>query len=153
METLFVIVFAFLLAITAFALALEQRRVARQVAAWHRVQGRLVSREVVPSAVGSTSAPGRRFTPAVRYTYVVDGREYTGDRLLARGTISGMRENVLRVVDALGDPVEVRYNPANPAEACLQAPPGWWVPGLFAAAAFAGFIAFATLVTSFGSGR
>src|SRR5690606_34367048 len=66
----------------------------------------------------------KRKRAAVVYSYSVNGRRYEGGRVAAGGwkTSSNLAVLVRRQADkyAEGKPVEVFYNPENPAEAVLE---------------------------------
>jgi hypothetical protein len=128
-------------------------RANRQVRGWPTVPGTLVERGVVPSTAGSVSSPGRRHRAMVRYTYVVDGRPYEGDKILALGGLTGTQTAMQKEVDRLADPIEVRYNPLNPADACLETVPSWWALGAFAGAALGFLVGLLTLVSMLAPGK
>jgi hypothetical protein len=111
-----------IMVVFGIVLALGNRRVLR----WPTTAGRILSRGV--AAVRQRSTPGKRATvryqAAVTYTYTVDQREYTGQRVHPRRQL-GSSGAAQALVDGLADPVPVRYNPEDPAEAVLLPNPAW----------------------------
>lgn len=63
-----------------------------------------------------------RFALNVRYRYVVDGKEFTGTRLMIGGTEYGTRRDALDESRQLWheDRLAVYYDPANPSRSCLE---------------------------------
>jgi hypothetical protein len=111
------------LGLVAFWAARRMHRLRRQVLGWPSVPGQMTSREVIrPTDRGGTSAPAFRFAPEVRYTYSVDGVEYTGDKTTLPWSATGSRKRAEQVLAAIPDDPEVRYDPADPAVSCLYAP-------------------------------
>ena len=99
-------------------------RTRARVAAWRQVPGRIVHREVAPSArTKGTGPPGTRFEALVTYTYEVAGTAYEGDRIYAAGWVTGTRPDRQRFLDRLPDEVTVRHDPDAPAQSCLLVPP------------------------------
>lgn len=147
MESLIAFVFSLLIGGVAFFSGLNILRAGRRVERWPTVAGTVVERDVVLSTVGAVSTPGSRYRARVRYTYVVDGVTYEGDKILAVGGFTGSREAMQREIDRFDGPVEVRYNPENPAEACLKSVPSWWAIAAFGGAALAILVGLVQLVT------
>src|SRR5688500_8107599 len=70
---------------------------------WPTVYGRILERGLGRMM----STPSRSYLPHVKYTYSVDGQEYTNDQVyLIRGT-GGTRGSIMRLVTGLPDPVPV----------------------------------------------
>lgn len=153
MENILSLLMALLIGGLALYSGLSLRRAGRKVRDWPTVPGTIVERGVEQSAVGSVSTPGRRYRAKVRYTYVVDGRSYEGDQILALGNLTGTQHAMQKEVDGLQSPVEVRYNPANPAEACLRTVPTWWAFGAFGGAALCFLVGLVTLVSMLAPGK
>lgn len=89
----------------------------QQVEDWPKTWGTLLQRELVESS----DSDGTTYRVEVRYRYAVAGREYESDRIAfgytgssAHGTHVAIHRRLLD-----GDTVQVRYNPADPAEAAL----------------------------------
>jgi hypothetical protein len=152
-ENFFALVMALLIGGMALYAGLSIVRTGRKVRAWPTVPGTIIRRDVMPSTVGAASTPGRRYRAMVRYTYVVDGQTYEGDKILALGGFSGTREAIQKEVDRLGDSVEVHYNPTNPVDACLKAVPSWWALVAFGGAGLCFLIGLVTLVSMLTPGR
>jgi hypothetical protein len=68
------------------------------------------------------SGDSRSFHPVLRYRYLVDGREYSGNRYDYNSTWwSDSHAHRIVAANPLGQRVEVRYDPRNPADAVLHA--------------------------------
>jgi hypothetical protein len=101
----------------------ELRERARRMTTWPSVLGRVTASAVVAEGAfqtdGSTS-----YYPQIRYTYVVAGRGYAGQRrsLLNVGVEGVFRGGAQRIVERypVGSDVLVFYDPANPSEAILE---------------------------------
>jgi hypothetical protein len=100
----------------------------RKVRRWPRAPGVIVSTSLAP--MKNPESAGRSFRPIVRYRYTVGGVERQG-RTLRHGRTEGGNEGWARQALArypAGAPVNVLYNPLNPAESALEAslgPLGW----------------------------
>lgn len=91
-----------------------------KVRGWPVTPGKLIERGVGPSTTTGASRAGRYFEPKVKYTYSVDGRGFTGERL-GPATAAYGEEQARKLVQELPEQVQVHYNPQNPAEAFIQA--------------------------------
>ncbi len=97
---------------------------------WPSVQGQVQNVSVVKN---STSGTQGSYHYAVTYVYQVDGRPYTGDRYsLGQGSRASQRypsrseaRTASRRNYPMGSPVDVYYDPADPASAVLKAGPNW----------------------------
>lgn len=123
---------SFVIAGMALGLAAKLVRDTRRARGWPVVPGRIVER-------GLVQMRQRSWAPRVKYTYAVGDDAYTGDQVYLMGRMGGPRAKVQAFVDALPDPVPVRYDPANPARAHLLENPAW-MPWLLAACGGAGLL-------------
>ena len=101
---------------------------------WPTAPGRLLSRGVEPVNPGSKST---LYRSAPRYTFIVDGQEWTGGEQFSRAGQVGTRAAMQRLVDGLPDEPEVHYDPRNPARSFLVLTPspwGWFTLGIGIAA-------------------
>ncbi len=89
----------------------------QQVEAWPKTWGTLLERALVESS----DSDGTTYRVEVRYRYAVAGREYESDRIAFGYTGSSAHDTHRAIHEKLerGDAVQVRYNPADPAEAAL----------------------------------
>lgn len=90
---------------------------AMRTRAWPTVEGRVIQREVreTPNPAADRWAA---YEPVVTYVYEVAGKRHEGHALYV--TLRFYPEPDARaLVDSLPDPVQVRYDPANPANAVL----------------------------------
>jgi hypothetical protein len=95
--------------------------------AWPTTPGRVLERGLGP-ALGNNS-----YMPLVRYSYTVDGREYTNDQVYLVRRSGGLAAQMRRLVDRLPDPVPVHYDPQDPGRSYLVANPRgmyWLVLGV-----------------------
>jgi hypothetical protein len=112
------------LGLVAFWAARSMHVLRRRVLGWPSVRGHVTSREVIrPADRGRLSAPAFRFAPDVRYTYRVDGVDYVGDKTTLPWSATGSRTSAEKVLAAIPDQTDVRYDPDDPKTSCLY-PPG-----------------------------
>ena len=90
-----------------------------RASSWPTVPGELVERGVGELAA-TVNGPVNRHYYKVRYRFVVDGKEYTGDQAWAHRQTSAWAEQVQKELDALPNPVPVHYNPKDPTQSCLM---------------------------------
>ena len=98
---------------------LKQRRTFR---AWPSVTGKMLERNVDLSPggrAGKTSVPAFSYEALVKYSYQVEAREYTSDKLYRVGWVTASRKNREKVLATLPDSPRVFYNPADPQDSCL----------------------------------
>jgi len=86
---------------------------------WPTTSGKILERKV-GEPMGTRN---RSFLPYVKYTYVVDGKEYTNDQVYLIRRSGGMHDRMQKLVDSFPDPVPVHYDPANPASSYLISNP------------------------------
>jgi hypothetical protein len=77
---------------------------------WPTVPGKLVER-----SIESMQTDARSFTPKLKYSYTVAGKEYVGQQVYRTGNMGSLRQSAQRLVDSLPDSVPVHYNPENQA--------------------------------------
>lgn len=130
----------FLLVLGAFGLAsgISLMGKARQVQSWKTAPGKLVERSLVRATIGGPARGSDQYEAQLRYTYAVDGKEYSGTRMkLVREASS--KDRMQAAIDALPATPTVYYDPQQPAESILQ--PGGM--GLAAVALGAGLVSLA----------
>ena len=88
--------------------------------AWPVVPGTVLESEV--RRYGHSVETGRRYYPAVRYRYEVEGRSYVGKRLYFDEMAWSSRSSAARLAHKHppGATVTVRYDPDDPARALLE---------------------------------
>ena len=104
---------------------------------WPTTPGKVLERRV-GEPMGTR---GRSFIPVVKYTYSVDGKEYTNDQVYLIRRTGGIHDKMQELVDSFPDPVPVHYNPKNPAESYLIVNPSstsWILVGFGALALLMG---------------
>jgi len=120
---IFILVFA-LAGIYLVYLGIKNMRKAQASQSWPSVAGQVTGVDVGESQ--STDSDGDRHTsyyPIVRYTYVVNGQSFAGDKLaFGPRTGSGRYAKAQAMANryAAGAPVTVYYNPENPEDAVLE---------------------------------
>lgn len=108
-------------------------RVAKRMRSYSTTRGRVVKRELARTSGGPEGKFGKggNYRPQVTYTYVVDGVEHSSDRLSYAHR--GLRESLaLEQLRAIGDEVDVHYDPADPDQAYLERHTpriGYWFVG------------------------
>jgi hypothetical protein len=102
--------------------------VVSKVADWPTVPGRIMERGV---------RGGRYYKAYARYTYAVDGTEFENDQVYPIPGTYSLAWQMRRVVEALPNEPEVRYNPAQPARSFLVPQP---MATLHIAAVFGGVV-------------
>lgn len=109
------------------------------VRGWPKMTGEFLERKVERSPggrAGKTAAPAFQYEALVKYRYQVEGRDYVCDRLYRVGWVTSTRKNRQALLDRLPERPEIRYNPADPQDACLLALPlGSAIWGLIVGAA------------------
>ena len=103
------------LALIALACLVGVWRRAVRVRTWQVVSGTVLS-----SSVASDSDANQY--PQVRYGYLVNGREFVGDRILPFGRLASTGSYAEKVVDRYreGAAVNVYVNPLDPADSALE---------------------------------
>ncbi len=117
----------------AFWISARMRRDVNKSRNWPAVTGKIVQR-----GIETLQTDARSFTPKVKYSYTVAGKEYAGQQVYRTGRVGSNRQPAQRLVDRLPDSVPVHYNPENPDEAFLLANPSriFWIAAAFGVAAF-----------------
>jgi Protein of unknown function (DUF3592) len=115
-------IFLLVLSCGAIAAGRGYVRTARRMRAYATTTGTVVARGL--RTVGTDNREGRwgeggGYAPQVTYTYTVDGASYESDRVsyARRGLKRSLAEQRLAEIP---DAVEVHYDPAAPADACLE---------------------------------
>jgi Protein of unknown function (DUF3592) len=109
---------------------------------WPGVQGKIIeSRIDKQNKLEYDAADSTTYTPVVRYTYSLQGKEYTGERV-AFGMTNKNRNPASELVKRypLDELVMVYYNPEKPEEAVLEraSGSGWLQIGIGVALILAG---------------
>jgi len=97
------------------------RRVSRDIRSrrgWPTVPGKILERRV-----GDAMGQGRTYMPHVKYTYSVDGKEYSNDQVYLIRRTGNLADVIQKLVDGLPDPVPVRYDPKEPKQSYLLVNP------------------------------
>jgi Protein of unknown function (DUF3592) len=112
-----------LVGVVAILSAARSMRQAGRSENWPGVQGRIIESRVDKRTEVDYDSPADRtnFIPVVRYTYSLQGKEYTGERV-AFGVKNTNRNPAAEVVNRypLDKLVMVYYNPEKPEEAVLE---------------------------------
>ena len=88
---------------------------------WGTVRGRITEKGVTRNDLWTSRERGL-WWPRVRYHYVIDGREYNGDRIAFNQFSSLTKESASKYVERFGSgpECEVYFNPSNPALSALR---------------------------------
>src|SRR5947207_1728446 len=86
-------------------IAARLRRDAAKSRDWPTVAGKIVER-----GVERMQSDARSFTPAVRYSYTIAGKDYVGQQVYRTGRVGRMQAAAERLGERLHDPIPVHYN-------------------------------------------
>jgi len=111
-------VFILLIGLVVFITGLRLRLIIGKVGRWPLAAGRITHKEVVPKRRATGGRAGTSWELDVRYTYEVAGQTYTGEKIRPYFTVY-QRRSADRALEQLPAEPQVRYNPADPAEAYL----------------------------------
>ncbi|SEB70419.1 Protein of unknown function [Beijerinckia sp. 28-YEA-48] len=134
--TVFAICFGLLLLLAFVA----GYRASRAAANWPVVRGRIITSEVETIHKMEDGRSRTAYAPAVEYTYQVRGLDYHGRQIKFGIGVSGARGFAEKTIAhyPLGSDVDVHYDPANPSNAALENPTGYyWFILVVALACFA----------------
>ena len=102
--------------------ALRNRRQADVSQGWSGVQGKVLEARIEKAETSdSDGSPSTLYTPVVRYSYPVMGKEYTGERISFAVRTSNPRP-ASQIIDRYpaGSSVMVYYDPADPTRSVLE---------------------------------
>ena len=120
---------------------IAQVLLARDSRDWPTTPGRVILSALAEEPDDEGGKP--QWSPNVQYTYVVNGEQFTGNRLMFGGTLIESRvERVRRVLRRypFGTPVTVHYDPDDPRKAVVECSTSGGIYVVFLAAlAFLGF--------------
>lgn len=113
--------------LVALLMAIGFYRRAREAQSWPKATGKVIVSKVESYQDTQGDDRARRLhRPVIEFAYGVDGKDYRS-RQLQLGVQTGGSESWAKTVKAkypVGSAVEVRYDPANPANAALENPIG-----------------------------
>ena len=136
--------FTFAGSLLAFWISARLHRDRRESRNWPVVAGKIVER-----GIETMQTDARSFTPRVKYSYTVAGKEYAGQQVYRTGRAGSSRQAAQQLI-GLSDSIPVHYNPENPGEAFLLANPSpiFWIAAAFGIGGFVwGLLQLLTLVT------
>jgi hypothetical protein len=93
-----------------------------QARSWPIVEGKITDSEVErENAIGDIDEEVQ-FKAVVKYSFIVDGRSYTGERVAFGLGTSNRPADARKIVDRYpaGRTVEIHYNPNDPSDAVLE---------------------------------
>jgi Protein of unknown function (DUF3592) len=125
MEKYFAAAFGLMLSSVGFYTCFTQLRNLSALNSWKIIRGKVVERGIVQSEIGKVRTPGPRFCPLVRYSYQVDGKDFTSDAIYPKHMLaspSGSNDWAEKEAKKFADEVTVFYNPENPADSSLKLP-------------------------------
>ena len=100
-------------------MALKNRKILNQ---WKTTPGKVVERGIYQPDIPMLSPPAFRYSPLVRYTYQVDGKDLENNYILPKRIQApqhGTRKWAQKKADAFPAEVTVHYNSADPGESYL----------------------------------
>ena len=112
-----------IIALLAFGLifggfGLYKYNTGKQSVSWPIVQGKMTHARAVPTTIQNR----HKYRLSVTYTYTIDGKSYTGDRITAsdgyQKTLSSAK-NILSKYPVGGE-ISVYYSPTNPGSSVLE---------------------------------
>jgi hypothetical protein len=119
--------FGLLLGTIGILLSLVQLRNIASLKKWKTAQGTIIERGTFKPDTPSLSSPAYRFSPLIKYRYVVDEKEYSNDSLLPKhihapptGRLEWAKK---RAALYFNDDITIYYNPENPADSFLEQVP------------------------------
>jgi hypothetical protein len=92
--------------------------IGKKSASWPVVQGKMTYARAVPTKVNNS----QEYRLSVKYTYSVDGKSYSGDRITASDGYQKTRRKANDVLKKypVGKEVSVYYSPSDPSLAVLK---------------------------------
>ena len=93
-----------------------------QARSWPTVEGQITKSEVKRErAIGDTDEEVQ-YNAVVKYSFTVDGRSYSGDRVAFGLGTSNRSSDARRIIDRYpaGQAVEIHYSPIDPSDAVLE---------------------------------
>ncbi|HEV8368093.1 MAG TPA: DUF3592 domain-containing protein [Pyrinomonadaceae bacterium] len=121
-ENLIAGIFGLLLGIVGLWTGLRGLKNRARCDRWKITPGKVIERGTFQPNMPMISAPGFRYAPLVKYTYQVDGREFSNDSILPKHIQQprhGTRKWAQRQAESFSDDVTVHYNPEDPVECYL----------------------------------
>lgn len=130
------------------AMALKTLKAARASRSWPVAAGTVLSGDIREMTERDSDGGVTTYhIPRLRYAYEVAGRSFESGRIRfgdVRESLKGARKILERY--AVGSTVQVRYDPANPANATLETKAGSVGLMLFALAVLGGLLVFMSVV-------
>jgi hypothetical protein len=99
--------------------ALKNRKILNH---WKTTPGKVVERGIYQPDIPMLSPPAYRYSPLVRYTYQVDGKDFENNYILPKRIQApqhGTRKWAQKRADSFPAEVTVHYNSADPQESYL----------------------------------
>lgn len=135
------VVFAFYFGLITLVAFLMLRRAAKTAERWPTAMARVLESSTETFETFHDGRSRSYVAPRVEYEYQLAGRSYRSRQITLNTTVSGSAAMARRIAARYpaGRMVKIRYNPENPAEACLETR-SWtgWIFFVVAVVAFAG---------------
>ncbi len=142
--------FAFLIGVVAFWTGIKQLRNRAKLSRWPTSPGRVIERGTFRPDIATTTQSAFRYAPLIKYSYQVDGKEFTNNYIHAK-RIQQPQHSTQKWAQAKADSfpndVVVHYNPDDPGESFLQETSRVVLGGLLVAALFAFLVGLIFIVT------
>jgi len=118
---IFILVFCCLIAFAAFWYGIKLIRLYFRVKNWDRVIAKIIKKEVVKRKTASASRAG--YKPAIEYSYLVNLKEYHGNRVflveLMKGERGFLQVAAERFLEKIKPEAEIYVDPERPEQAVL----------------------------------
>jgi hypothetical protein len=123
MENLFAGIFGILLGLVGVLTALRGLKNRTRLQHWKTTKGRVIERGTYQPDQPMLSASAFRYSPLIRYSYQVDGKDFVSNAIIPR-RIQLPQHNTKKWAEkqaaTFPDDVTVFYNPSDPAESYLK---------------------------------
>jgi Protein of unknown function (DUF3592) len=99
--------------------ALKNRKILNQ---WKTTKGKVIERGIYQPDIPMLSPPAFRYSPLVRYTYQVDGKDFENNYILPKRIQAPQHSTqkwAQKKADSFPSEVTVHYNSADPSESYL----------------------------------
>ena len=88
---------------------------------WPSVEGKVIKSELSPSTFARRRG-GVNYSPNIRYSYTVNGRKLTSNRIMFGGVMAGRASKMQKYIERYPEDsiVKIYYDPTNPESAVLE---------------------------------
>ena len=144
------VAFAFLIGAVALWTGIRQIRNRANLSRWPTAKGTVIERGTFRPVIATATQSAFRYAPLIKYTYQVNGQEFTNDCVHAKRIQQpqhGTQKWAQASADLFPDEVIVHFNPEDPGESFLKETSRLMLGGLLVASLFAFLVGVVLLVT------